>query len=42
MVTKQRLNHYARLWRQYTENTYLIVQAWNTWRKKKPWVVMGM
>lgn len=38
-VMKQRLNHYGRLWRQYTENTNLIVQAWNAWRRKKPWVV---
>ena len=34
----QRLDHYARLWLQYAEYTNPIVQTWNVWRKKKPWL----
>ncbi len=37
-VMQQRLDHYARRWLQYAENTNFFVQAWNAWRKKKPWV----
>ena len=37
-VMQQRLDHYAKLWLQYAEGTNFMVQAWNAWRKKKPWV----
>ena len=37
-VMHQRLDQYARLWSQYAEKTHFVVQAWNAWRKKKPWV----
>ena len=36
-VMHQRLDQYAGLWMQYAENTHFVVQAWNAWRKKKPW-----
>jgi len=37
-VMHQRLDRYARRWSQYAANTPFVVQAWNAWRKKKPWV----
>ena len=37
-VMQQRLDHYAKLWLQYAEGTNFMVQAWNAWRKKKPWL----
>jgi hypothetical protein len=37
-VIRDRLKCYADQWRHYSENTNLIVHAWNAWRGKKPWV----
>ena len=40
-VMHQRLDQYAQLWSQYAEKTHFVVQAWNAWRKKKPWLAKG-
>lgn len=37
-VMQQRLDHYSERWLQYADNTNFVVQAWNAWHKKKPWV----
>jgi hypothetical protein len=38
VLIRQRFDHYAQQWQRYAESTNTIVQAWNAWRKKKPWV----